>query len=194
MINLLCREGWHLAERDNNRDDKYATSSVQQVLLFLRQDQRIDVVVSTTDTAITLVFEFHSMVVMNFITADAICSAYLMLLLQEKSIVNPYALYQWPLSQSILGSWEKYEERGIEFTRCPCTAGSQKLCHCQPCSLVDGVCMWVNVLAVPHAHHDSAAIFKQLGVFDVEWWLGGRVCGCLDALMGHYCRVVVDES
>ena len=54
--------------------------------------------------------------------------------------------------------------------------------------------MWVNVLALPRAPYDPAAIFEQLSVFDVEWRLGGHVCGCLDALMAHCCRAVVDQS
>ena len=85
----------------------------------------IDVIVSATDAAISPMFEFHSTVMMNFNTADATCCAHLTLLLQEKSIVNLRTL-PMPSPRSNLASWEKYaEERGIKFTHCPCTGGSQ---------------------------------------------------------------------
>ena len=60
MINLLRREGWHLAAAHDQAGDEYATSSVQQVLSFLRHDHRIDAIVSAMDAEITPVFEFHS--------------------------------------------------------------------------------------------------------------------------------------
>ena len=187
LINLLCREGCELAAVDAQTAHEYASSSVKEVISLWRQQHRIDVIISGTDDPITPVFEFHSTVIMNFITAEAICCAYPSLTLRQKSIVNPYALYQHPLGRTSLGSWEKYEERGIEYTCCPCNLGRKRLCCCKACSLLDGACMWVNVLALPCAPYDPAAIFEQLGVFDVEWRLGGCVCGCLDALMAHCC-------
>ena len=149
MINLLRREGWHLVAAHDQAGDKYATSSVQQVLSFLRHDHRIDIVVSATGATITPVFKFHSTVVMRFITADAICSAY--------PTLSSYALYQHPLSRSTFASSEKYEERGIEFT----LHSKQSKAVSLPATLVlDGACMWVITLAAPRARHDSAAIFE----------------------------------
>ena len=128
MINLLYCEGWYLVEAYNQAGDEYMASSVQQVLFFWRCNHRINVIISATDAAISPMFKFHSTVMMNFNTANATCCAHLTLLLQEKSIVNLHTL-PMPSPWSNLASWEKYtKERGIKFTCCPCTGGSQTGC------------------------------------------------------------------
>ncbi|KIO04586.1 hypothetical protein M404DRAFT_93872, partial [Pisolithus tinctorius Marx 270] len=56
--------------------------------LFSNNWQLIDVIVSSTVTAVLPIFKFHSTAVMNFITMDNIFCAYLSLTLKLMSMVN----------------------------------------------------------------------------------------------------------
>ncbi|KAI6146303.1 hypothetical protein BKA82DRAFT_3954609, partial [Pisolithus tinctorius] len=88
----LCT-GYDIVHHQTVHAGPYTSSSIHCVMLFSNNWQLIDVIVSSTVTAVLPIFKFHSTAVMNFITMDNIFCAYLSLTLKLMSMVNAGPLY-----------------------------------------------------------------------------------------------------
>ena len=54
--------------------------------------------------------------------------------------------------------------------------------------------MWVDVNCVPRAGRHPHQIFEKLGIVNVNWALGGLLCGVPATFVQPYTRVTGDES
>ncbi|KIO10314.1 hypothetical protein M404DRAFT_92271, partial [Pisolithus tinctorius Marx 270] len=62
---------------------------IASVITWAKGNHHIDIIVSNTDVVVSPIFQFHSTVVMNFVSADHIFCAYPTLTLWGLSILNP---------------------------------------------------------------------------------------------------------
>ncbi|KAI5988181.1 hypothetical protein EDD15DRAFT_2141379, partial [Pisolithus albus] len=92
----------------------YSSSHVHSVYVLHRNSSKIDVIVSNSMTAISPIFQFHSTILMNFVTAHSVYCAYPTLTLRQLSLINPYVVYEQPLQRSTLDVLLKYSERNID--------------------------------------------------------------------------------
>lgn len=82
-------------------------------------DVNIDVVESKSPSPFVPVFEFHTTVVMNFISADGFFSAYPSLTTERKALMNPLRIPDGrPTSKTVL-CYRKYHDRGYDLSLTP---------------------------------------------------------------------------
>ncbi|KAI6000184.1 hypothetical protein F5J12DRAFT_683674, partial [Pisolithus orientalis] len=91
----------------------YVSSSIRCIISFSNFHRCINVIMSSTVAAVSLIFKFHSTVVMNFITVDYIFCAYLKLTLKLMSMVNAGSLYFKLFRFKTMCTLEKYVEHGF---------------------------------------------------------------------------------
>ncbi|KAI5984492.1 hypothetical protein EDD15DRAFT_2125330, partial [Pisolithus albus] len=85
---------------------------IQSVFILRRRTSKIDVVISKTSIAISPIFQYHSAVLFNFLTADAVFCAHPELMLRRESLANPFAVYGQALKCSTLQALLKYHHQG----------------------------------------------------------------------------------
>ncbi|KAI5999930.1 hypothetical protein EDD15DRAFT_2146445, partial [Pisolithus albus] len=95
-----------------NNDDPYPYSHIQSVFILHCGTSKIDVIVSKTSIAIPPIFQYHSAVLFNFLTTDAVFCAYPELMLRRELLANPFAVYGQALKRSTLQALLKYHHRG----------------------------------------------------------------------------------
>lgn len=76
----------------------------------------IDVVESTTQSSISPIFQFHLMVVMNYISAISFFSSYPMLMSQRQSLINHIRYKNNLPSTALVACYSKYQSQGFELS------------------------------------------------------------------------------
>ncbi|KAI6152548.1 hypothetical protein BKA82DRAFT_142684 [Pisolithus tinctorius] len=143
-------------------------------------------------TAVSPIFQFHSMAVMNLITADHIFCAYPALTLCGLSIVNPGTVYYGNFKVKHLKMLMKYSLHGFHYVACKQFHDNKKSCKLKVHLLSDGKGMWVERQQVPHVTQMPQDLFWLLGVYDVQWLLGGQVCDSESGYVTPWIGVVED--
>lgn len=95
--------------------------------------------------------------------------------LQRLSMVNAGPLYCTPDRRIILDAVRKYQTRGIRYIR-------------------DSAMMWMNIDGLPPALQSFAEVFRQFGILDLQWILGGMPCGLESAFCRPRVEVIEEES
>ena len=191
---LLQQEhGYHLIQEGNANVNPYTFSLIRSVATFSKGNQHIDVIVSKT-AAIGPILQFHSTAVMNFIDADNIFCAYPALTFQNLARINPGPLYFDRFRRRTISALWKYAGRGFRFINCKTAPLSKYSCKSIGRSLTDAGCMWINVNNLPYASATPINLFRQYGFLDVQWTLGGMVCGSQVAFQDARIHVVNDQS
>lgn len=54
--------------------------------------------------------------------------------------------------------------------------------------------LWVDIDTLPNARRHPENIFDKLGVINVNWALGGLLCGVPAAFVQPYTEVTCDQS
>lgn len=72
---------------------------------------------------------------------------------------------------------QKYTARGFHYVR-----------------ITDPATMWVNLHATSQVTHTCPEVFRQFGVLDMLWCLGGMPCGLEAAFCRSRVEVIEDES
>ena len=189
LTRLLEKNGYHIENEGNNIHSTYSSSDIFSVMTFANKHNKIDVVISTSLCAVSPIFDFHSTVIMNFISADSIFSAYPSLTFQGLTMINGTQLYNGSLCAVGMAALKKYKERSFKFITCPAAHRYAFACKSDNRSLTDGGCLWVDVNCVPRAGRRPHQIFEKLGIFNVNWALGGLLCGVPAAFVQPYTRV-----
>ena len=191
---LLEKKGYHIENEGNNIHSTYSSSDIFSVMMFTNKHNKINVVISTSLCAVSPIFDFHSTAIMNFISADSIFSTYPSLTFQGLTMINGAQLYNGSLCAVGMAALKKYKERGFKFISCPAAHRYACACKSNNRSLTDGGCLWVGVNCVPRADRRPHQIFEKLGIVNVNWALGGLLCGVPAAFVQPYTRVTGDES
>lgn len=152
-------------------------SHVSRVVVVSNGRCKIDVVVSRTSPALSSIFQFHSTVTMNFVSADTLFCAYPRLILRRLSMLNAGPLYHSTVTSRVIAALQKYLSRGIRYISCRDAHGLSSTCKVTSCTLVRQCHHAVQL--PPHPRDDAykRRCLWQCGVLDVQWMLGGRPCG-----------------
>ncbi|KIK12663.1 hypothetical protein PISMIDRAFT_120481 [Pisolithus microcarpus 441] len=194
LLRKVLFEGYTIVKDANLNEMGYTYPKVSHLFVFTKGHRRIDVIVSSTSTAISPILQFHSTAVMNFISADTIFCCYPSLTLRQLSMMNAAFLYFGATTAAVLEAVAKYKSRGFHFVRCKDVHDRKNLCKVRTRTLTDGATMWINMLDIPEASHTCDDLFRQLGVLDVQWMLGGMPCDLECAFCRPRVEVVKDES
>lgn len=155
MLRRMQHEGYTIIAEPPVKRSGYNYSHVSRVLVVGNGQCTVDLVVSRTSTALSPIFQFHSTVVMNFVSADTVFCGYPTLTLRGLSMVNAGPLYYSADKRPILSAMQKYLLRGIR----------------------DNASMWFNFETIPEASRTHTEIFRLFGILDLQWMLGGMPCG-----------------
>ncbi|KAI6004663.1 hypothetical protein EDD15DRAFT_2155331 [Pisolithus albus] len=194
LLNRLHYEGYTIDNQVHMNDVSYTYSHVHEVVVLCKGPNKIDVVISRTSTALTPIFQFHSTVVMNFVSADTFFCSYPRLTLRRLSMVNAGPLYCSPHRRRVLDAVRKYQSRGIRYIHCQDFHGVKNTCKVSTRTVTDSSMMWISVEGLPQASHSFLDVFRQFGVLDVQWNLGGIACGLESAFCRPRVEVIEDES
>ncbi|TDL18182.1 hypothetical protein BD410DRAFT_753461, partial [Rickenella mellea] len=111
----------------------------------------IDIIVSCDASPLSPIFQFHSTPVMNWITADAVCSAYPLYTFASRGIVNPLVLADDEYLPSSLRAIYKYRRhRHFDFQLDPSPwlgwhdCSRPLMCPHSVRSTIDGACLCVT--------------------------------------------------
>ena len=170
----------------------YSYSEVDSRLTFANGRHAINVIASKMEAAFAPIFQSHSTVAMNFVSADQIFCAYPQLTLSYLSMVNPAPIYCDMPGVVDVDAMRKYEARG--FTHLPWSAyeGEALETPYRTRSLTDKSSMFVDTVNVPSVKTSYRQMLDRFGVMDVEWSLGGRLDRASDAFV--YPRVKVIQN
>jgi len=191
---LLKKRGYHLKKRGKSNISLYSASKIFTVLTFTKVDKKVDVIVSSTDCAVLPIFQFHSTAVMNFITGNSIFCTYPSLTFCGLSMISASTLYNGSFSPVGMKALLKYKQRGLAFVSCPTTHEFWFACKSANRSLTDDGCLWVDIDCVPRAGRRPENNFERFGIVDVNWALGGLLCGAPAAFVQPYIRETCDDS
>ena len=191
---LLKKKGYHLQKKSKSKGSLYSVSKIFSILTFAKGHRKIDVIVSTSDCGILPIFQFHCTAVMNFITAKSIFCGYPSLTFRALSMINGSPLYNGSFSPVGVKALIKYKNRGFTFISCPATHEFGFVCKSANRCLMDGGCLWVDIDTLPRVGRRPENMFGKVAVVDVNWALGGLLCGAPAAFVRPYARDTRDDS
>jgi len=160
---------------------------------FILEDKVIDVIESITHASFSPIFFFHCMAVMNFIGTDSIFAVYPELTMENKTLLNPFPIYKHTYQRVNLAPLEKYHAWGFKFLCCEDSHASRFQCRSIRRSITDGGCLWIDFHSGRHIPSHPTDVFCQFGVLDVEWRLGGHICGS-KCFVDTHINVIEDKS
>ncbi|KAI6100726.1 hypothetical protein EDD16DRAFT_1496369 [Pisolithus croceorrhizus] len=193
LMSHLMEEGYAIVTKGESEDMPYTPMHEEHVEQLTNGKHSIDVVVSGTASAPSPIFHFHSTAVMNFISADTIFCTYPRLTLQQLSLMNAGALYDGGDMDDIGDAVQKYMRRGLHYVWCKDSHNISHTCKVATHIVTDSSTMWLNLNAAPQVTHTSHELFRQFGVLDMWWCLGGMPCG-LEAAFCHPCVEVIEDE
>lgn len=180
VISYLTKQGYGLLNIQGIRPS-YSQSSIHTVVTLSRGEKVIDIIVAAKDIAIRPIFEFHSTLVMNFIAADYLFSAYPWMTSRFRGLHNPLALRDGKRVMGNLKAIAKYEWRGFDIQNSPSAwdlvdstshnCGDDTNCPQFSRNSIDGACLWMSLDAKRIPDEDD-----RLGDPIAIWVLGGDLC------------------
>ncbi|KAI6034745.1 hypothetical protein BKA83DRAFT_4043192, partial [Pisolithus microcarpus] len=194
LLDRLQYEGYTIHSQIQTNVVNYTYSHVHGVVVLSKGQSKIDVVISRTSTALSPIFQFHSMAVMNFVSADTIFCSYPELTLRRLSMVNAGPLYCSLDRHGILDAVRKYQTRGIQYIWCQDFHGLKNTCKVSTRTVTDAAMMWINLEGLPRASRSFLDVFRQFGMLDLQWILGGMPCGLESAFCRPCVEVIEEES
>ncbi|KAG1792674.1 uncharacterized protein HD556DRAFT_1444348 [Suillus plorans] len=91
----------------------YNTSGIAKLFRFQKGKQNVDIIVTNLASAVAPVFQFHSTIVMNFISADVIFCAYPAWTLDMLGLIHPRTYKQNGTNYATIQGLAKYMQRGF---------------------------------------------------------------------------------
>ncbi|KAI9064829.1 hypothetical protein FKP32DRAFT_1527238, partial [Trametes sanguinea] len=115
VVAYMCRvEKYELLEHPDTYS--YAAGGFDTVYRLRRGTKEIDIIQSSTRSALHPIPFFWSTHVMNYLTADSFCIAYPELTLNGKALLNPiHLLDNLHAPPSVVANITKYNARGYDF-------------------------------------------------------------------------------
>ncbi|KAH7906347.1 hypothetical protein BJ138DRAFT_1016379 [Hygrophoropsis aurantiaca] len=113
LLALFIKEGY--ATVTHVKHNHYSNPAIHAVTTLSKGRRSIDVVISRLNYSTFPIFYFHSTIVMNFITADSIFSAYPMLTANYRGLRNPLSIMYDRHPDVTLAALEKYKILGFSI-------------------------------------------------------------------------------
>ena len=204
---LLEVEGYkeHNVRERSLREQYDAWRGIRQVKNVVRDGIRVDVVTSSSSSAISPIFYFHSTPVINWISPEGLFSAYPKLTCTWRGLLNPMALDQSHFVPALPGtdvrrSLDKYNIRGFDIRRNPsCWPDDVHLCtfsaECPIASrnVVDGGCMFAPFIEeFAGGSEETSKLFPYDSPYICFWYLGGPSCDGRRRVSGSYVSLRAD--
>ncbi|KAI5981220.1 hypothetical protein EDD15DRAFT_2336219 [Pisolithus albus] len=155
LLRTLMASKYKLTSRTAANDAPYTSSHIQSVCTLHHNSSRIDVIVSNSSTAISPIFQFHSTVLMNFVTAHSVFCAYPEMTTNQLSLINPFVVFCQPLRRSTLDALLKYSTRNIQYITCQQLHDDCQCCKDLIRSTDDESCMWLTCPPQPNPLSDQ---------------------------------------
>jgi hypothetical protein len=191
---MIQIEGFKLCgEKIRGRDEQYiAPCGIHRVHCLHKQNLSVDVITSTSQSAIMPILHFHSTVVMNWISQDGIFSVYPKLTCSHRGLINPLSFTHNQFVPALpaagaRSALKKYFERGFDIRRNPnCWPGDSHTCSISPScpimarNIVDRGTMFISF--IDNSNGDSDIFIDKPGIlpydhpFILFWYLGGPAC------------------
>ena len=195
LVSLLGDHGYQVVHQGEVDNSPYTHSNIHtMVSLSNNSIRKIDVVVSKRVAAAAPIFQFHSTIVMNFVSPSRYFCAYPALTFHGLSMVNPGPLYVGRHGQNAFSVIPKYQNCGFHYISCSEAHELNFTCKNMPCTLTDRWCMWVDTSTLPHVSVFGSDIFEHYSFLDICWVLGGMVCGVQDGYVNPHIAVIRDAS
>ncbi|KIN99015.1 hypothetical protein M404DRAFT_114703, partial [Pisolithus tinctorius Marx 270] len=90
----------------------YYNSHIASVFTLAHNNCKINIVISSSTTAISPIFHYHSTALMNFISHDSVFCAYPELTLHKHSYMDPFIIFSQALKCLTMEAFVKYHDRG----------------------------------------------------------------------------------
>ncbi|KAH7907428.1 hypothetical protein BJ138DRAFT_1014513 [Hygrophoropsis aurantiaca] len=119
IIAFLAREGYDVASVSADTYGDLEEQAINQITHLRNVEKTIDIIESSTASAIAPIFRFHSSLVMNFFNAQACFCAYPQMTTNHRALINCGRLadYRPGHRSRLMRCWKKYEERGFRFAQ-----------------------------------------------------------------------------
>lgn len=91
----------------------YNTSGIAKLFRLQKAKQNVDIIVTNLSSAIAPIFQFHSTIVMNFISADVVFCGYPVWTLNMLGLIHPRTYKQNGTNYATIKGLAKYMERGF---------------------------------------------------------------------------------
>ncbi|KAH7906694.1 hypothetical protein BJ138DRAFT_1015808 [Hygrophoropsis aurantiaca] len=185
VIGYLEKEGY-IVSSPGDAQRSYSPRSVVKDIVFLeRADQNINIVISNRPASIIPVFQLHSTLVMNYLTADIFFCAYPCLTAKFRGLVNGLCMRDGRFVLSGIVELIAYERRGFHLATNTRSwnvndktwgkQGCEKNLYC-PSNFrasQDAGCLYVRLDSSGRVPHVDEDIDRPL----IMWTLGWETCG-----------------
>ncbi|KAI6142475.1 hypothetical protein BKA82DRAFT_3940937, partial [Pisolithus tinctorius] len=88
LIAGIKLQGYQIIHVTTGNDLRYSNSHVASIFSFVCDQCKINIIVSSSTTPISPIFQYHSTALMNFITHDSVFCAYPHLTLHQQLLVD----------------------------------------------------------------------------------------------------------
>ena len=194
LVSLLGDHSYQVVHQGEVDNSPYTHSNIHTMLTLSSGICKFDVVVSKRVMAAAPIFQFHTTVVMNFISPGRYFCAYPALTFCGLSMVNPGPLYVGRHGQNAFSVIAKYQSCGFRYISCSEVHELNFTCKNMPHMLTDRWYMWVDTSTLPWVSVFASDIFAHYGCLDICWILGGMVCGVQDGYVNPHVAVIKDAS
>ncbi|KIJ10854.1 hypothetical protein PAXINDRAFT_85397 [Paxillus involutus ATCC 200175] len=192
VMKRLHRLGYIPVKDVSQRHSHYhSENDIASVTMLTNGDHTVDLVESTTISALSPIFKFHLTAVMNYVSADGFFSAYPTLTTRGCSLINPMQFISHLPTSHMAACFDKYLQQGYDLRFSPQQwaqeEGREKEHMCRrrfECphalwSTFDSGCLFIRMRANICGVLLSADVPPQRCFEDrraVVWCLGGHSC------------------
>ncbi|KAG1812784.1 uncharacterized protein BJ212DRAFT_1199556, partial [Suillus subaureus] len=93
----------------------YNNTGIAKLIRLQKRTQKVDIIVTNLTLAAAPIFQFHSTVIMNFISAECIFCAYPMWTLNMAGLIHPRMYKQDATNLTTISGLAKYMKRGFSL-------------------------------------------------------------------------------
>ncbi|KAG1780904.1 hypothetical protein EV702DRAFT_963291 [Suillus placidus] len=164
----------HKSERKTEHD----SSAIQKIFKLEKGDKKIDVIITDWASAIIPILQFHSTVVMNYITARTLVSLYPNWMKENRGLVNPCMYLDNTTNLRTVLALMKYVNRGFDLSAEPFDLGvhncdMSRYCPRATRNTIDGDTLHWDFKKIK-TMGETAVACQNMSV--VTWQLGGEDC------------------
>ena len=167
LVSLLADHGYQVVHHGEVDNSPYTHSNIHTMLSLSNGVHKIDIVISKRVAAAAPIFQFHSTIVMNFVSPSRYFCAYPALTFRGLSMVNPGPLYVGRHRRNVFSVIAKYQDCGFRYISCSEAHGLNFTCKNMPHTLTDRQCMWVDTSTLPRVSVFASDIFAHYGCLDI---------------------------
>ncbi|KAG9310597.1 hypothetical protein JVU11DRAFT_9160 [Chiua virens] len=110
VLDFMFSQGFRV-HATHRHDHDYSNNAIDQIVRISNGTVDLDVVSSRSDSSIAPLFQFHSSLVMNYLSADTVFSAYPSLIARNVGFSNPMVEQEARYTFAIMDAYAKWGVR-----------------------------------------------------------------------------------